>query len=298
MSFNPGFTGPPRIPENALCLLLQEQKLLTKKQGDRYLIPQVRDLQALDPRSEPVHYLGSLDGRPCYAGEIPATILLPTQCALKGIRSLFEHLEAPLIGVAGLANQLVLWDRNHRFCGRCGLETEDKAGERAKVCPGCGLINYPRLSPAVIVAVVKEDRLLLAHSQRFPGKFYSVLAGFVEPGETLEECIRREIGEEVGIEVKNICYFGSQPWPFPDSLMIAFTAEYAKGEIIADPSEIADAGWFSADNLPPVPPKISIARQLIDWFTENRPQNDGPHDCSSGVNCTQSVKSFRQTGMF
>jgi len=270
MSFKPSFTGPPRIPENALWFLFHGQKLLTKEQGDRYLIPRSRDLQALDPRPEPLHYLGSLEGRPCYAGEMPAMTLPPTPFALKGIRSLFEHLEEPLIGVAGLANQLVLWDRNHRFCGKCGLGTEDKADERAKVCPGCGLISYPRLSPAMIVAVVREDRLLLAHSQRFPGRFYSVLAGFVEPGETLEECIRREIGEEVGIEVKNIRYFGSQPWPFPDSLMIAFTAEYAKGEIIADPAEIADAGWFSVDNLPPIPPKISIARQLIDWFTESR----------------------------
>jgi NAD+ diphosphatase len=270
MSFNPGFIGPPKIPENALCFLLQGQKLLTKEQDDRYLIPEFRDLQVLDPRPEPLHYLGSLDGRPCYAGEMAAMMLPPATFALKGIRSLFEHLEEPLIGVAGLANQLVHWNRNHHFCGRCGLESEDKANERAKVCPGCGLINYPRLSPAVIVAVVREARLLLAHSPRFPGKFYSVLAGFVEPGETLEECIRREIAEEVGIEVKNIRYFGSQPWPFPDSLMIAFTAEYSKGEIIPDPAEIVDAGWFSADNLPPVPPKISIARKLIDWFSENQ----------------------------
>ena len=269
MSFNLGFIGPPRIPENALCFLFHGQKLLIEKQGNRYLIPQFPDLEALDSRPEPLHYLGALDGRPCYAGEMAAMIPSPTTFAFKGIRSLFEHLEAPLIGVAGLANQLILWDRNHRFCGNCGLKTEDKVDERAKVCPGCGHINYPRLSPAVIVAVVREDRLLLAHSRRFPGKFYSVLAGFVEPGETLEECVRREVGEEVGIEVKNIHYFGSQPWPFPDSLMIAFTAEYSKGEIIADPAEIEDAGWFSADNLPPVPSKVSIARQLIDWFTEN-----------------------------
>ncbi|MFC1867791.1 NAD(+) diphosphatase [Thermodesulfobacteriota bacterium] len=270
MSFNQSFTAPPRIPENALWFLFQEQKLLTKKRGNRYLIPRSRDLQALDPRPEPLHYLGSLEGRSCYAGEMAPSELPPPTFAFKGIRSLFGHLEEALIGVAGLANQLVLWGRNHRFCGRCGLGTEDKADERAKICPGCGQVNYPRLSPAVIVAVVRDDRLLLAHSQRFPGKFYSVLAGFVEPGETLEECIEREIQEEVGIKVKNIRYFGSQPWPFPDSLMIAFTAEYAGGEINIDPAEIADAGWFSADNLPPIPPKISIARQLIDWFTENR----------------------------
>ena len=270
MSFNPSFTAPPGIPENALWFLFKDHKLLTKKEEDRYLIPKSTDLRALDQRPDPLHFLGSLEGCPCYAGELPLSEPLPETFELKGVRSLFGHLEEPLIGVAGLANQLVLWDRNHRFCGRCALPTEDKADERAKACPECGLVNYPRLSPAVIVAVVRDDRLLLAHSQRFPGKFYSVLAGFVEPGETLEECIQREIQEEVGIEVKNIRYFGSQPWPFPDSLMIAFTAEYAGGEITVDPSEIADAGWFSADSLPSIPPKISIARQLIDWFAENR----------------------------
>jgi NAD+ diphosphatase len=275
MAFNPGFTAPPSIPENALCFLFREQKLLTKKEEDRYLIPQSRDLKALDPRPEPLYFLGSLEGRPCYAGEMPTSKSPPATFALKGIRSLFGRLREPLIGVAGLAGQLILWDRNHRFCGRCGLPTEDKADERAKICPECGLVNYPRLSPAVIVAVVRDDRILLANSQRFPGKFYSVLAGFVEPGETLEECIQREIQEEVNIQVKNIRYFGSQPWPFPDSLMIAFIAEYAGGEINLDPSEIADAGWFSADNLPPIPSKISIARQLIDWFTENRTQSKG-----------------------
>ena len=163
---------------------------------------------------------------------------------------------------------MVAWNQHHRFCGKCGHLTEYKTDERARACPQCGLINYPRLSPAIIVAVLRDNRILLAHSQRFPAKFYSVLAGFVEPGESLEECVKREILEEVGISVKNIRYFGSQPWPFPDSLMIGFTAEYAGGEIKVDPVEILDAGWFSADNLPPIPPKLSIARHLIDWFTE------------------------------
>jgi NAD+ diphosphatase len=122
------------------------------------------------------------------------------------------------------------------------------------------------VSPAIIVAVVKDRQLLLAHSTRFTAKFYSVLAGFVEPGETLEDCVQREVFEEVGVRVRNIRYFGSQPWPFPDSLMVAFTAEYAGGEIRVDPVEIADAGWFSAGALPAIPPRISIARQLIDWF--------------------------------
>jgi NAD+ diphosphatase len=160
----------------------------------------------------------------------------------------------------------VHWHRNHRFCGRCGSPTQDHPEDRAKICPSCGLINHPRVSPAIIVAVVKDRQLLLAHSTRFQAKFYSVLAGFVEPGETLEDCVHREVFEEVGVRVRNIRYFGSQPWPFPDSLMVAFTAEYAGGEIRVDSVEIADAGWFSAGGLPAIPPRISIARKLIDWF--------------------------------
>ena len=141
-----------------------------------------------------------------------------------------------------------------------------------KSAPQCGLVNYPRLSPAVIVAVIKDHQILLATSPRFKAAFYSVLAGFVEPGETLEECVKREIREEVGLEVKNIRYFGSQPWPFPDSLMVGFTCEYAKGELTLDQNEILQAAWFEADKLPPIPGKISIARKLIDWFVE---QNGG-----------------------
>ena len=189
---------------------------------------------------------------------------------LRGIRSLFGQVEEEQIWVAGLANQFVIWNENHRYCGKCGRLTTEKTDERAKACLHCGLVNYPRLSPAVIMAVIKDRQILLAQSQRFHAKFYSVLAGFVEPGETLEECVKREVREEVGIAVKNIRYFGSQPWPFPDSLMIAFTAEYAGGEIEIDNSEILYAGWFTADSLTFIPPKISIARHLIDWFSENK----------------------------
>ncbi len=165
---------------------------------------------------------------------------------------------------------MVAWDRTHRFCGQCGAPTEDEPHERAKRCPACGLIGYPRLSPAIIIAVVRKtdqgDRLLLARNHRFPTGRYSVIAGFVEPGETLEECAQREVCEEVGIRIRNVRYFGSQPWPFPNSLMIAFTAEYAGGEITLEESEIAEAGWFAAGALPDIPPRMSISRRLIDWF--------------------------------
>jgi NAD+ diphosphatase len=173
-----------------------------------------------------------------------------------------------LIWIAGRGNQFLHWHLTHRYCGKCGRETENKTDERAKICPRCQHINYPRLSPAVIVAIVKDDRILLARNRKYKGSFYSVLAGFVEPGESLEQCVRREIKEEVGITVKNVRYFGSQPWPFPDSLMIAFVSDYDAGEIAVDGSEIIEAAWFSKDELPHIPPKISIARQLIDWFAQ------------------------------
>jgi NAD+ diphosphatase len=140
--------------------------------------------------------------------------------------------------------------------------------ERAKKCPNCGLLHFPRLAPAIIVAIERGDRLLMARSRRFTTGMYSVLAGFVEPGESLEETVAREVKEEVGISLKDIKYFGSQPWPFPHSLMIGFTATYASGEIVMDDSEIEDAGWFTVDSLPPLPGKISIARKLIDGFIE------------------------------
>jgi NAD+ diphosphatase len=142
--------------------------------------------------------------------------------------------------------------------------------ERAKQCSVCSHTTYPRLAPAIIVSVERQtdsgSELLLAHNRRHTEGMYSVLAGFVEPGESLEECVRREVCEEVGLEVQNIDYFGSQPWPFPNSLMIAFTAEYAGGEIVLEDEELAEAGWYRPDNLPRVPPPISIARQLIDAF--------------------------------
>lgn len=215
-------------------------------------------------------YLGLLDGRPCYAAEVAAADPWPAGWDLLGLRQLYGRVDDDLFRLAGRAAQIMAWDRASRYCGACGTLNEEAAGERAKVCPACGLMSFPRISPAVIVAIVKGDQILLARAKRFTHCLFSVIAGFVEPGETLEECLRREVREEVGLEIANIRYFGSQPWPFPDSLMIAYTAEYAGGEIRIDPGEIAEAGWFSADNLPRIPEKLSIARELIDWFVFRR----------------------------
>jgi NAD+ diphosphatase len=195
-----------------------------------------------------------------------------------GLRALFGRVDDRVFRLAGRAFQIMNWDRTHQFCSRCGHATRDKEDEAAKRCPECGFETFPTMAPAMIVAVTRGDKILLARAGRFPKEMYSVLAGFVEPGESLEECVRREIGEEVGVEVKNIRYFGSQAWPFPNSLMIAFTAEYGGGEIRIDEKEIVDAAWFRADNLPKIPDKISIARRLIDWFVGGGSMAHGARD--------------------
>ena len=269
MSFIPDFKPPPVEPSSALWFIFNQGRLLIKLQNDSCSVPETSDLGKLTSAVIRKQYLGTLDSRPCYAAELDNDDFQDAGLVFKELRSLFGRLEENLIWIAGRANQLVDWSQSHRHCGRCGKRTEDKTNERAKLCPDCGLVNYPRLSPAIIVAVIKNDRILLGRNKRFKLPFYSVLAGFVEPGETLEECVEREIREEVGIRVKNIRYFGSQPWPFPNSLMIAFVADYAGGEICIDGSEIIDAAWFAKDKLPQIPPRISIARQLIDWFIQN-----------------------------
>lgn len=214
----------------------------------------------------PTLFLGSLDGRPCWAADVAAGSEATSGASFEPLRSLYGRVPDPLWTLAGRAVQLVEWDRTHRFCGRCATPTESSPGERARRCPSCGLLAYPRLAPAVIVLIERDDEILLARGRNFPLPMYSALAGFVEPGETLEEAVHREVGEEVGVALSDVSYAGSQPWPFPHSLMIGFTARWAGGDIRIDESEIVDAGWYRADALPMVPPRISIARSLIDAF--------------------------------
>jgi len=244
----------------------QGSKLLVRMEGSSARIPYVADLSELGLVVVRQQYLGLLEGRPCYSAELAEEIEPPAGMVFQGLRQLYGYLEEDLFGLAGRAVQIVDWDRTHQFCGRCGGKMVTRLTERAKECPQCGLVNYPRLSPAIIVLVERGHELLLARSHRFPSGVYSVLAGFVEPGETLEEAAVREVKEETGIDIKDLRYFGSQPWPFPNSLMIAFTAVYAGGEISTNDEEIEDVGWFTADHLPTLPGKISIARRLIDWF--------------------------------
>jgi NAD+ diphosphatase len=173
-------------------------------------------------------------------------------------------LEDAHFALSGRALQLVDWDRTHQFCGRCGTPTVPKREERVRSCPACKLSAYPRVAPAVMMLVRRGDELLLGRGPHFPAGMYSALAGFVEPGESLEQCVEREVAEEVGVRVSNIRYFASQSWPFPHSLMIAFICDWVSGEIRPQEGEIEAANWFKVLQLPRLPSKISIARRLID----------------------------------
>ncbi|HEY3074847.1 MAG TPA: NAD(+) diphosphatase [Burkholderiales bacterium] len=209
-------------------------------------------------------YLGRLAGQQCWAAELPAEAATPAGMAWAGLRALFTVLDDAQFALAGRALQLVAWDRTHQFCGRCGTPTVAKSEERVRVCPACKLSAYPRVAPAIMALVHREKELLLARSPHFPPGMYSALAGFVEPGESLEQCLAREVHEEVGVRVNNIRYFASQPWPFPHSLMIAFICDWVSGEVKPQEAEIEEAKWFDVLQLPKLPSKISIARRLID----------------------------------
>jgi NAD+ diphosphatase len=210
--------------------------------------------------------VGLLDGTPCWAAQ--ASAAPPPGAELAPLRSLFDRLPDGLLAVAGRAAQLLEFDRTHLHCGACATPTVLDEGGRARRCPRCQLTVYPRLAPAMMALVTRPGpggrELLLARGRRFAAPMYSALAGFVEPSETLEECVHREVREEVGIRVRGLRYFGSQSWPFPHSLMVAFLCEHAGGEIACEPEEIVDARWFPVRQLPLLPHRLSVARRLIE----------------------------------
>jgi len=268
MVFKPAYNELQPRTDADQWFVIQDGELVVREIGDRVSILRSPDLGPLEASLEDAQFFGQTDGTPCFLAGLPRGAPLSHGLARRGLFAIRDVVPTEIFLAAGCAAQLIRWNEHHRYCGRCGKPTIEKTDERARECPRCGIDFHPRLSPAVIVAVVRDDTLLLATSNRFRAAFWSVLAGFVEPGETVEECLAREVYEEVGVSITNVEYFGSQPWPFPDSLMLGFTAEYAGGEIRADGVEISEAGWFGADDLPKVPPKTSIAGKLIDWFVE------------------------------
>lgn len=274
LRFVPALHPPDEAPRAVLWFAFRGDQLLVHASPERATLPEYSQLVALGADFESGHYLGRLDDLDCYTVALDATLELPSGTALEGLRALYGRLVDEHYAIAGRAVQILLWDQTHRFCGRCGQPTVNAPGERAKLCPSCGLLNFPRLSPAVIMLVQRGDEFLLARNRAFAEGMYSVLAGFVEPGESLEEAVAREVREEVNLELKDVRYFGSQPWPFPHSLMIGFTADYASGDIRPQADEIVEAAWFNRNGpLPRLPGKLSIARRLIDAFLAQRSES-------------------------
>ncbi|WP_040260592.1 NAD(+) diphosphatase [Pseudomonas massiliensis] len=215
------------------------------------------------------HGIGRLDGQPVYLIELEGPVTLEN-CQWQGLRQFMLQADFEHYRMLAYAAQVGTWAREHRFCGSCGKAMVQVPGERAMHCDRCDLRNYPRISPSMIVLITRGDEVLLARSPRFVSGMYSTLAGFAEPGESAEECVVREVREEVSLEVRNIQYRGSQCWPFPHSMMLGFHAEYASGEIVPQADEIEDARWFSIHALPPLPAPRSIARYLIDLYVAQR----------------------------
>lgn len=251
---------------NDLYFAIFQGSLLVKKEEDTLRIPSLDDISKLKVKYENEFFLGELEGKSCFAVEIISEIDLLQYFELIPLRGFGEIADEELFLIAGRANQILNWNKNHKFCGKCGCKTENKKDEMAKICPNCNNVIYPVICPAIIVAITKENKLLLAHNKTFKDNMYSLIAGFVEAGEALESAVKREVFEEIGIKIKNITYYNSSPWPFPNSLMVGFFAEYESGEIKVDGEEIVDADWFSKDDFPGLPKKFSIARKLINEF--------------------------------
>ncbi|AAO90477.1 NAD(+) diphosphatase [Coxiella burnetii] len=205
------------------------------------------------------HNLGVYNNCYCYAAEVDEQFDKDENYVWMSLRSAVENIDQKWFSVAARAYQIINWDKNHRYCGRCGQETKKNSNIFERQCLSCNLFFYPKISPSIIVLIRKANKILLARKSEFPAGVYGLIAGFVEPGESLEEALHREVAEEVGISIKNIHYFGSQPWPFPDSLMLAFIADYAGGEIELNDGELESAGWYDANHLPGLPSSASCS---------------------------------------
>jgi len=209
-------------------------------------------------------YIGKQNKKHLYAGEVEKGQEAPSGWIWSSLRDLYQFMSRDQFSIAGRALQLIDWDRKNKYCGRCGKQTQHRDYERCRECPSCNQLAYPILTPVAMALVQRGSQILLARGSHFPNKMYSILAGYADPGETLEQCVMREVFEEVGLKVNNIRYFGNQPWPFSRSLLIAFSCDWVEGEIQIDSAEIEDANWYDRNHLPELPPPLSIARMLID----------------------------------
>lgn len=256
--FAPSAQAPLNRTTHCWCFCFVGAKLAVPANdaGQLALAPMPEDFRDAASR----HYLGRLGEHDCWAIGLQAE---PAGWQVVPLRTAMMQFSADLLPIAARAAQVMEWDRAHRFCGVCGTPTEPKLTERARHCPNCQHDAYPRISPAMMALVWRPGEILLARSPGFAPGVFSALAGFVEPGESLEDCVKREVAEEVGVQIRQLQYYGSQSWPFPHSLMLAFSAEWVSGEIVPQPGEIEEAAWFPIDALPAIPPRFSISGHLI-----------------------------------
>jgi NAD+ diphosphatase len=254
--------------ECSLRIAFCGDEILLRTEGDS---PSVT-LEPHELHGDPVELLplGVLRGRRTFLAVMPEEHAPPPPWVRSPLRAALATIDPTLFSAVALAAQLAYAARHDRFCARCAAPLARVERSRARACSACGQEFYPRVSPCTIVLIHDGDRLLMTRQPRFPEGMYGLVAGFVEPGETLEACAAREAREECGIEIDEVTYAGSQPWPFPQQVMVGFTARYAGGELVIDRGELEDARWFSRSELPRLPPRLSIARSLIDGWLASK----------------------------
>jgi len=263
--FNNQFVPSKEIEENDLIFHYLDNSLLVKIDHDEIEIPRKKDFSNF--LNETKHtFLFTLDNISCFLiWDCPEIDCNQFRYKEISFFRTFKRNEVAWISIAGL--QIMNWYSQNRYCSLCGTKTKEKGDERAIVCPNCNTIVFPKISPAIIVAITCKNKILLAHNAKFPESWHSLVAGYVDFGESLEETVKREVKEEVGLDVKNIRYYKSQPWPFSGSMMIGFFAEADDTQpIYPDNIEITEAAWFARGNLPNHPPTISIAGEMIEKF--------------------------------
>lgn len=255
--------------ESAWWFVFSKDQLLLEKQNGAFTVPSGKSSPIVPPAGATIHQIATLNEMPCKAFAIdPEAIEETAAYTMTGLRASYESIPLEQYQTAGKAFEILHWDQNSRYCSACGAPMEQKEAIMKK-CPVCGNEVYPAISTAIIVLIRKEDSILLVRARNFRGTFHGLVAGFLETGETLEECVHREVMEETELEVKNITYFGNQPWPYPSGLMVGFIADYAGGEIKLQKEELSEGAFYTRKNLPEIPRKLSLARKMIDWWIKN-----------------------------
>jgi len=257
--------SPQEPAEDGYWTIMQGNSILVVRDDNGPALPQGTLPAWLCPKAPPL-FIGQWRGKPLYAFGVGSDLPLQAPFEAEAFNAAEQCLDMPTLTVSGLAKQILHWERQSRHCSRCGAPTESMAGSWGKRCTGCSAEHFPHIHPCAIVLVRRGNELLLTRKAEWPTGRYSLVAGFLDFGESLEECAIREVREETGIGIKNVRYVGSQNWPFPAQLMAGFVADFADGEITVDRSELEDARWFPMDALPLLPPKRSIARWIIDNF--------------------------------